>query len=132
MWPDRKHGFVNYLLMTVGILAWYYSYTYAENTKPTITPFESSTGLYLDEIGNVFFYPTQWKIVSYVDLKPTQRVRTQVKPHQFQIFNYCTKIRNTTWYPMTNCSGFTPYIRTKTPIHTATERCHSRLFAFQP
>jgi hypothetical protein len=79
-----------------GHLAWYYSYAYAEDTKPTITLVESSTGLYFDEIGNVFFYPTQWKIVSYVDLKPTQRLWKQVKTHQFQIFNYSTKIWNTT------------------------------------
>ena len=27
--------------------------------KPTITPIESHTGLYFDEIGEIFFYPIQ-------------------------------------------------------------------------
>jgi hypothetical protein len=109
----QEERVANYLLMTVSILAWCYSHTFAEDTKPTITPIES-TGIYFDEIGNVFFYPTRWKIVSYVDLKPTQRLWKQVKIHQFQILNYCNKVQNTTWYQMTDCSGFTPYIRTKT------------------
>jgi hypothetical protein len=100
--------------MTEAVLTRHYLYTGAEEVKPTITPIESSAGLYFDEIGNVFLYPTQWKIVSYVDLKPTQRLWKQVKSHQVQISNYCDKIQNASWYPMTDCSGFTPYIRTKT------------------
>jgi hypothetical protein len=108
MWQDRKHGVAFYLLMTVSILAWYYSHTYAEDTKPAITPVESSTGIYFDEIGNVFFYPTRWKILSYVVLKHTQRLWKQVKTHQFQILNYCNKVQNTTWYPMTDCSVLLP------------------------
>ena len=99
--------------MTVAVLKGYYLYTYAEDTKPTITSIEFSAGLYFDEIGNIFFYPTQWKIVSYVDLKPTQRLWKQVKKHQSQIAIYC-EVKNATWYPLTDCSSFTPYIRTKT------------------
>jgi hypothetical protein len=52
--------------------------------------------------------------VSYVDLKPTQRLWKQVKSHQSQISNFCNKVKNVTWYPMTDCESFTPYIRTKT------------------
>ena len=103
-----------YLWVAVAVLKGYDLYTRAEDAKPTITPIESSAGLYFDEIGNVFFYPTQWKIVSYVDLKPTQRLWKQVKTHQSQIAMYCEKVKNTTWYPLTDCSGFTPYLRTKT------------------
>jgi hypothetical protein len=67
--------------MIVAILRGYYLYTDAEDAKPTITPIESPTGLYFDEKGSVFFYPTQWKMVSYVDLKPTQRLWKQFKTH---------------------------------------------------
>jgi len=100
--------------MTVAVLKGYYLYTYAEDTKPMITSIKSSTGLYFDEIGNIFFYSMQWKIVSYVDLKPTQRLWKQVKIHQSEIAIYCEKVKNATWYPLTDCSSFTPYIRTKT------------------
>jgi len=109
-----RSGVTVYLLMTVAVLKGYYLYTYAEDTKPTITATESSAGLYFDEIGNVFFYSTQWKILSYVDLKRNQRLWKQVKTHQSQIAIYCEKDKNDTWYPLTDCSSFTPYIRTKT------------------
>jgi len=80
--------------------------------KPTIAWIDSPTGLYFDEMGQIFFYPTQWKTVSYVNLKPTQTLWKQVKAHQLQIVNYCIKIQNTTWYPLTDCRAFAPYIRT--------------------
>jgi len=35
-----------------------------EEFKPSITPIEPHTGLYFDEIGQIFFYPTLWKVVS--------------------------------------------------------------------
>jgi hypothetical protein len=106
-----KRGFANYLLVAVIIL---YAYSYAEDAKPLITSIESQAGLYFDEVGNIFFYPTQWKIISYVDLKPTQRLWKQIKTHQVQIANYCKKVQNATWFQLTDCSSFTPYIRTKT------------------
>jgi hypothetical protein len=49
-----------------------------------------------------------------VDLKPTQRLWKQVKTHQSQIAVFYNKINNATWYAMTDCDSFTPYIRTKT------------------
>ena len=67
-----------------------------EELKPTVTPIESHTGLYFDEIGQIFFYPTQWKVVSYVNLKPTPFLWKQVKAHQLQIVNYCFRIQNAT------------------------------------
>ena len=39
--------------------------------KPSAKAIDSTTGLYFDEMGKIFFYPTQWKVVSYIDLKPT-------------------------------------------------------------
>jgi len=37
----------------------------------------------------------------------------QAKSHQLQTVNYCMKIHNATWYPLTECRAFTPYIRSK-------------------
>jgi hypothetical protein len=99
-------------IVIIAIIEWHYKFSCAEELKPTITPIGSHTGLYFDEIGQIFFYPTQWKIVSYVDLKPTQLLRKQVKAHQLQIVN-CLKIHNATWYSLTDCRAFTPYIRLK-------------------
>jgi len=70
-------------------------------------------GLYFDEVGQIFFCPTQWKVVSYVNLIPTQLLWKQVKAHQLQIVNYCLQIHNTTWYSLTDCQSFTPYARSK-------------------
>ena len=84
-----------------------------EDLKPTVTPIESHTGLYFDEIRQIFFYPTQWKVVSYVNLKPTPFLWKQVKAHQLQIVNYCLKIHNATLYSLTDCRAFIPYIRSK-------------------
>jgi hypothetical protein len=53
-----------------------------------------SPGIYFDEIGQVFFYPAQWKVVSYMNLKPTQMLWKQVKAQQLQIVNSCNKIHN--------------------------------------
>ena len=102
-----------YLLMTLAIIKWFYICIYAEELKPPIASIDSPAVLYFDEMGQVFFYPTQWKVVSYVNWKSNQMLWKQVKAHQFQIVNYCFKIRNTTWYPLTACRTFTPYVRTK-------------------
>ena len=113
VWPDMTPKGEFYLLVTVAILKWCCVCTCAEEIKPAIAPIDSAAGLYFDEMGQVYFYPTQWKVVSYVNLKPTQVLWKQVKAHQSQIVNYCIKIRNSTWYPLTDCRAFTPYIRTK-------------------
>ena len=84
-----------------------------EEVKPTTSSIDSPAGLYFDEMGQVFFYPIQWKVVSYMKLKSNQMLCKQVNAHQLQIVNYCFKIHNTTWYPLTDCHAFTPYIRTK-------------------
>ena len=102
----------SYLLM-ITIFKWSCISTYAEEMKPTIALTDSPSGLYFDEVGQVFFYPTQWKVISYVILEPTQMLWKQVKSHQLQIVNYCMKIHNATWYPLTECRAFTPYIRSK-------------------
>jgi hypothetical protein len=87
-----RNGITIYLVITVTILRGYYLYKEAEDAIPTITQIKSSTDIYFDEIESIYFYPTQWKIVSYVDLKPTQRLWTQVKTHQSQIAGFCNKV----------------------------------------
>jgi hypothetical protein len=49
-------------------------------------------------------------VLSYVNLNPIQLLWKQVKAKQSQIVNYCNKIHNATWYPLTDSRAFTPYI----------------------
>jgi hypothetical protein len=100
-------------LMALTVLTWCNIFSYAEEVKPTIASIDSQTGLYFDEVGQVFFYPTQWKVVSYVNLKPTHILWKQVKTQQSQIVDHCNRIHNATWYSLTDCSAFTPYIKSK-------------------
>jgi hypothetical protein len=104
-----------YWFITVAILLWCCVNIRAEEVKlkPNIKAIDSSTGLYFDVMGQIFFYPTQWKVVSYVNLKPTQMLWKQVKGYQSQIINYCMKVQNATWYSLTDCRAFAPYIRPK-------------------
>lgn len=82
-----------YLLMTLISIN---IFTCAEEVKLTVASIDSPLGLYFEEIGQLFFYTTQWEVASYVNLKPSQLVWKQVKAHQLQIVNYCVKIHNTT------------------------------------
>ena len=100
-------------VLTVTIIQWCYVRTEDINLEPSVKAIDSTTGLYFDQVGQIFFYPTQWTVVSYVDLKPTQLLWKQVKAHQMQINNYCVKIQNAVWYPLTDCQAFTTYIRSK-------------------
>jgi len=63
MCPDIRLR-VGYWIITVAIIGWPCMIPCTEEFKPSITPIEPHTGLYFDEIGQIFFYPTLWKVVS--------------------------------------------------------------------
>jgi len=84
-----------------------------ENATPTVTQINSQAGIYFDEMGQIPFYTTQWKIVSYADLRPVRLLWRQVKEHQLKITECCTKVKNETWYHFTNCHAFASYFRSK-------------------
>ena len=111
----EAHSFI-----AVAIIQWCCVRAEDINLKPSVKAIDSTAGLYFDEMGQIFFYPTQWKVVSYVDLKPTQVLWKQGTAHQLQISDYCVKIQNATWYPLTDCHAFVTYIRSKV-------RCVDRL-----
>ena len=50
---------------------------------------------------------------SYADLKPVQLQWKQVKEHQTKTGKYCTKVKNETWYHLTDCNAFPSYVRSK-------------------
>jgi hypothetical protein len=82
----------------VGFYIYIYIYIYTEKVNPTTTQINSQAGLYFDEMGQILFYTTQWKIVSYADLKPVQLQWRQVKDHQMKIVECCSEVKNETWY----------------------------------
>jgi hypothetical protein len=73
----------------------------------------SNAGMYFDEMGQMFLYTAQWKIVSYADLKPVHLLWKQVKEHQSKISEICTKVKDTTWYYLTDCHAFVMYVQSK-------------------
>jgi hypothetical protein len=99
--------------MSLVIITWCCTFTRVEEEKPIIASIESHSGFYFGEIGQVFFYPAQCKVVRYVNLKPTQMLWKQVKSQQSPTVNYCNKIHNATWYSLTDCRAFTLYTRSK-------------------
>ena len=111
----EAHSFI-----AVAIIQWCCIRAEDINLEPSVKAIDSTAGLYFDEMGQIFFCPTQWKVVSYVDLKPTQVLWKQGKAHQLQISDYCVKIQNAARYPLTDCHAFVTYIRSKV-------RCVDRL-----
>jgi len=73
-----------------------------KKANPTINQIHSQAGIYFDEMGQVLFYTTQWKMVSYADLRPVQLQWRQVKEHQTKIVEFCAKVQNETWYHLTD------------------------------
>jgi hypothetical protein len=87
--------------ITTTLMGWWV-FICTQDTNPTITQINSQAGLYFDEMGQILFYTTQWKIIRYADLKPVHLQWKQVKEHQMKIAESCTKVKNETWYHLTD------------------------------
>jgi hypothetical protein len=74
---------------------------------------KSKTGIYFNEMGIMFFYPTKWRVVIYVDLEPTLELWVQTKAHHMKIRNFCKKIKDKDWYSSTDCIAFDEYMKSK-------------------
>ena len=79
----------------------------------TVEEIESKTGIYFDEIGTVQFYPTKWKVATYINLEPTMELWRQTKFHQRKVTEFCQRIKGKNWYHYTDCSGFGQYMKSK-------------------
>jgi hypothetical protein len=79
----------------------------------TVQEVKSKTGLYFDEIGTMKFYPTKWKVVTYINLEPTRELWKQTKTHQRKIIDFCRKIKDKKWYHYTDCIAFDQYVNSK-------------------
>jgi hypothetical protein len=76
-------------------------------------PISSQAGIYYDEIGTISFYPTTWKVVSYLNLQPTRDLWRKVKDHYRQVVSYCQTLEKKPWYQYTDCSSFKQYVASK-------------------
>jgi methyl-accepting chemotaxis protein len=79
----------------------------------TIETINSKTGIYFDELGTIIFYPVKWKVITYIDLEPTQELWRQTKNHQRKISDFCQKIKEKDWYHYTDCTTFDQYMKSK-------------------
>ena len=62
-----------------------------EQTQQT-EPLTSEAGIYFDEVGMIYFYPTTWKVVSYINLQPTRYLWRKVKNHYKSVVEYCKNL----------------------------------------
>jgi hypothetical protein len=73
----------------------------------------SETGIYFNEVSQISFNPMTWKVVSYVDLKPTRDLWRKVKEHQKRVSRYCNGLESAPWYHLTDCNYFKAYVNPK-------------------
>jgi hypothetical protein len=76
-------------------------------------PLSSQAGIYYDEVGTISFYPMTWKVVSYLNLQPTQDLWRKVKDHYKQVASYCQTLEKKPWYHYTDCNSFEQYVVSK-------------------
>ena len=55
---------LGWLLLTAILMGWWVAII-TKKANPTINQIHSQAGIYFDEMGQVLFYTTQWKMVSY-------------------------------------------------------------------
>jgi hypothetical protein len=67
--------------------------------------------MYFDEVGTIVFYPTKWKVVTYINLEPTRELWKQTKIHQRKVIEFCQKTMDKDWYHYTDCVAFGQYLR---------------------
>jgi hypothetical protein len=78
-----------------------------------ITQITSQTGVYFDSIGNVYFFPTEWSLVTYVDLRPVKDLWRQTKERIVTLSEMCNRLSNETWFIYTDCRPSAPYFQSK-------------------
>jgi hypothetical protein len=73
-----------------------------------ITQITSQTGVYFDSFGSVYFFPTEWNLVTYVDLRPVKGLWRQTKERSVILSEMCDQLSNETWFIYTDCRPSTP------------------------
>ena len=55
----------------------------------------------------------KWKVVSYIDLKPTRDLWKQTKEHQKKVVIACNEVQNQSWFHLSDCNIFDQYVPSK-------------------
>jgi hypothetical protein len=61
----------------------------------------------------MLFYPTKWKVVTYINLEPTHELWKQTKTHKRKTADFCKKIKDKNWYHYTGYVAFDQYMKSK-------------------
>ncbi|PNF43411.1 hypothetical protein B7P43_G13447 [Cryptotermes secundus] len=78
-----------------------------------ITQITSQTGVYFDSMGSIYFFPTEWSLVTYVDLRPVKDLWRQTKQRIVTLSEMCNRLSNETWFIYTDCRPSAPYFQSK-------------------
>jgi hypothetical protein len=102
---------------SVLFLLWWYTYVtefgrqtgaYAEELNLSkgsqITQITSQTSVYFDNIGSIYFSPTERSLVIYVDLRPVKDLWKQTKERIVTLSEMCNRLSNGSWFIYTDCS----------------------------
>ena len=78
----------------------------------------TETGIYFDHIGTLYVYPSEWKVITYVELGPAKELWVNTKSQMIKLTNICKEIekQNQTWYIYTGCQQTIPYLVSKRKI----------------
>ena len=69
----------------------------------TVQAFKESPGLYCDHLGEAQLYYTEWKIITYINLRGAEENFRVVKDYAQMSINFYKKYTNTIWLNYTNC-----------------------------
>ena len=88
--------------------------TLQQEEEIKITPLQSSmSGIYFDHVGYVYLYPSEWKIVTYVDLLPAKDLWQKTKNQLVSLNEICKQIADKNWYPYTDCKQSLAYFNSQ-------------------
>lgn len=98
------------------VLWWQVQLMTQGNEEAQVTTISSKTGIYFDHIGFVYFYPSEWSLVTYVDLNPIRDLWKNTKAQFVNLMNLCESVKNESWYPYTDCKPSISYFQSKRKI----------------
>jgi hypothetical protein len=91
---EHKHRFFYaFLLGCTGIIA----------LDVTIQTFKESTGLYYDNLGEAQLYNTEWKTITYINLRDAEENFRVIKDYAQMPINIFKKYINNFWVNYTDC-----------------------------
>jgi hypothetical protein len=76
----------------------------------TLQRFKESPGLYYDYIGEAQIYSTEWKLLTYIDIREADLNLESTKKNAQLSIEFCDKHEHTYWINLTDCTKINRYI----------------------